>query len=44
MRLLSALCSRVSVRRMSRALQARQGCASHNEAATALPPGKEPPR
>ena len=34
MRLLSAFCSRVSVRRVSRALQTHQECASHSEAAT----------
>jgi hypothetical protein len=34
MRLLSAFCSRVSVRRVSRALQTHQGCASHSEVAT----------
>ena len=34
MRLISAFCSRVSVRHATRALQTRQGCASHSEAAT----------
>jgi hypothetical protein len=34
-------CSRVSVRRVSRALQTREFCASHSEAATASPFGKE---
>ena len=29
-------CSRVSVRRVIRALQTRQGCASHSEAATVI--------
>ena len=29
-------CSRVSMRRVSRALQKFQGCASHSEAATAI--------
>jgi hypothetical protein len=29
-------CSRVSVRRVSRALQKFRGCASHSEAATAI--------
>ncbi len=41
MRLLSAFCSRVSVRRVSRALQTGQGCASHSEAATVSARGKE---
>ena len=41
MRLLSAFCSRVSVRRVSRALQTPQGRASHSEAATGSPRGKE---
>ena len=41
MRLLSAFCSRVSVRRVSRALQTPQGCASHSEAATVSARGKE---
>jgi hypothetical protein len=36
MRLCSAFCSRVSVRRVSRALQTCQGCAWHSEAATAI--------
>lgn len=44
MRLPGTFCSRVSVRRVSRALQTRQGCAFHTEAATVLPPGKEPTR
>jgi hypothetical protein len=34
-------CSRVSVRRVSRALQTRQGCASRSEAATVSSRGKE---
>jgi len=34
-------CSRVSVRRVSRALQKFQGCASHSEAATSVPMRKE---
>jgi hypothetical protein len=34
-------CSRVSMRRVSRALQKFQGCASHSEAATAVPMRKE---
>jgi hypothetical protein len=38
---LSAFCSRVSVRRVSRALQTRQECASHSEAATMSARGKE---
>jgi hypothetical protein len=33
-------CSRVSVRRVSRALQTRQGCASRSEAATVSARGK----
>ena len=41
MRLLSAFCSRVSVRRVSRVLQTRQECASHSEAATVSAHGKE---
>ena len=41
MRLLSAFCSRVSVRRVGRALQTRQGCASHSEAATVSARRKE---
>ena len=41
MRLLSAFCSRVSVRRVSCSLQTRHGCASHSEAATASAHGKE---
>ena len=51
MRLLSAFCSRVSVRRVSRVLQTRQGCASRppsrsfgvasSEAATVSSRGKE---
>lgn len=41
MRLLSAFCSRVSVRRVSRGLQTRQGCASRSEAATVSSRGKE---
>jgi hypothetical protein len=41
MRLLSAFCSRVSVRRASRALQTRQGCASYSEAATVSARGKD---
>ena len=36
MRTLSAFCSRVSVRRVSCALQTRQECASHSEAATVI--------
>jgi hypothetical protein len=36
MRLCSAFCSRVSVRRESRALQTPQRRASHSEAATAI--------
>ena len=34
-------CSRVSVRRVSRVLQTRQGCASHSEAATVSARPKE---
>jgi hypothetical protein len=34
-------CSRVSVRRVSRAVQKFQGCASHSETATAVPIRKE---
>jgi len=34
-------CSRVSVRRVSRALQTRDCCASQSKAATASPFGKE---
>ena len=34
-------CSRVSVRRVSRALQTRECCASHSEAVSASPFGKE---
>jgi hypothetical protein len=41
MRLISAFCSRVSVRHATRALQTRQGCASHSEAATVSARGKE---
>ena len=37
MTLISAFCSRVSVKRASTALQKFQGCASHSEAATAVP-------
>jgi hypothetical protein len=44
MRLLRAFCSRVSVRRVSRALQTRLGCGSHSEAATASARGKESTR
>jgi hypothetical protein len=44
MRLLSAFCSRVSVRRVSCALQTRQGCALHTEAATVSARGKESAR
>ena len=40
MRLISAFCSRVSVRHVSRALQRRQGYASHSEAATLSARGK----
>jgi len=40
MTLISTFCSRVSVRRATRALQTRQGCASHSEAATLLARGK----
>ena len=36
MRLLRAFCSRVSVRRVGRALQTRHGCAWHREAATMI--------
>jgi hypothetical protein len=38
---LCSTCSRVSVRRVSRALHKRQGCASHSEAATAVSLKKE---
>jgi len=41
MRLMRAFCSRVSVSHATRALQKRQGCASHSEAATAVPMRKE---
>ena len=41
MRLLGAFCSRVSVRRVSRALQTCQGCTSHSEAATVSARGKD---
>ena len=41
MKLLNAFCSRVSVRRASCALQTREGCASHSEAATVSARGKE---
>jgi hypothetical protein len=34
-------CSRVSVRRVARALQTPQRSASHSEAATTIPGGKE---
>ena len=44
MRLFSAFCSRVSVRRVSRALQTRGGCASQSEVATVSACGKERPR
>jgi hypothetical protein len=38
---LSVNCNRVSVRRVSRELQTRQGCASHSEATTAFLTKKE---
>jgi len=38
---LRSICSRVSVRRVSRALQKLQGCVSHSEAATAISLKKE---
>ena len=41
---LSVNCSRVSVRRVRRALQTREGCASHSEAATEFAYGRESTR
>jgi hypothetical protein len=41
MRTSYCFCSRVSVRRAARVLQTPQRCASHSEAATTIPCGKE---
>ena len=41
MRTFYRFCSRVSVRRVAGALQTPQRCASHSEAATKIPRGKE---